>query len=496
MAEIDELIMEINPRYSEEGKPAPVWENAITYDTSMGTLEPLYFWIIDFIQGAGYKLEKLIDNFTAAPGSSYFADLGVRATKMQEEGIKIMGMVNQIVKSVINLIYDLRNFELRFRQYDDAKSEDAKVKEAGILGLKEIWMNSVDAQRGMGSINNMAHQYGFTLLRPAFMAAKSVQNIDEMDLNEVVKRVLKPRVAEFFDWAELSEKELRKRYEIQKSYLRNQIDTLKLYSSWVKPYLTAAEQLRMKEMKAPALVSVFGSMILELSLLAKKKINVVEAAKSKDLPERFAKIADKIREFWQVVVVDFTFRTYPTQAAPHAGRVDMGFKAYALNDDEMLLFEKLREERAVGGVLNIAEAAAGESLEQLKEDIDHFLKPKEEEKKEEWLFGGLFKEVKKSFVGMTRAEKEKEAKEKKKKEEEEKEKKKRKLAEEGVPEDSYEESIVREYTEINAAEYCFKVFDVFKKSQGMASFPSPFDQPDVIQRLRQRRAEIAAAMKK
>ena len=79
MGEIEELIGKVNPRYSSK----PIWENKIAYDTAVGTLEPLYFWIIDFL--ARYKPEKIVDNFTAAPGSAYFADLGARATKMQEE---------------------------------------------------------------------------------------------------------------------------------------------------------------------------------------------------------------------------------------------------------------------------------------------------------------------------------------------------------------------------------------------------------------------------
>lgn len=508
MGEIDDLIGKVAPRYSK----GPIWENKIVYDTNISTLEPLYFWIIDFL--AGYKPEKLVDNFTAAPGSSYFADLGARATKMQEEAMKILGAVNLVVKSVINLVYDLKNFEQRLAEYDAAKSKKASERERGVLALKEIWMNSVDAQRGMGSINNMAQQYGFTLLRPAFMAVMPDKDapldsmndvVDTMqkklELNDIVLRVLKPRISEFVKWVELSEKELRNRYKIQQSYLRNQVDTLKLYSSWVKPYINAAEQLRMKENKEPALVSVFGSMILELTLLAKNQVDVAGEVESGNLPPAFAKKKDKIRDFWQVILVDFKFRTYPTQQAPHAGRVDIKFSAYALNNDEMLLFEKLREEAAVDSVLGVAERASGESLKVLQEDINRFLelnieKKEEKEKKEKLLLTELYDDIKKYFVSPSKSEKEREEKEKKAKEKKEKEERKKKLKEEGVADDNYEESVVREFTELNAAEFCFKTFDVFKKSQGMASFPSPFDEPEFIQRLREKKAEARLLLKK
>src|SRR3989338_4004821 len=141
MGEIDDLISKVAPHYSK----GPIWENKVVYDTSVSTLEPLYFWIIDFL--AGYKPEKLVDNFTAAPGSSYFSDLGARATKMQEEGMKILGSVNLVVKSIINLVYDLKNFEQRIKEYERAKSGNPGEREAGILSLKQIWMDSVDSLR-------------------------------------------------------------------------------------------------------------------------------------------------------------------------------------------------------------------------------------------------------------------------------------------------------------------------------------------------------------
>jgi len=72
----------------------------------------------------------------------------------------------------------------------------------------------------------------------------------------------------------------------------------------------------------------------------------------------------------------------------------------------------------------------------------------------------------------------------------------KKLKQGGIPHDNYYESAVRNLAELSASEYCFKIFDTFKKSRGMASFPSPFDEPDVYQKLRERRAEIAAALKK
>jgi len=480
--DIGKIISGINPKYKD-----PIWENVMNYDTSAETLESVYFWIVDFLSSLQYKekdVEKLTDNFSAAPGSPYFASLSERAIRMQDEAMKILGYVNVVIKSVLNLVYDLKNFEKVLIDYENYKSADLQKKDTALLGLKERWMNTVDSQRGMGSINNMTHQYGFTTLRAAFMTAKSANAVDSMDLNEIVKNVLKPRIAEFFEWVQLSEEEIKKRFEIEKSYLKNQVETLNLYTRWIKPYLKAAEQLRGGEITSAALVSVFGYMILELNLLAKKETDVRDAAENKELPERFARIAGKLRKFYPCIFIDFKFRCYSTQQLPHPGRVDIGFKAYALNEDEYILFKEKLKEEDMKLLFGMAESLTESSLSQLHKDIDYFLaKPSKEEKpKPKFFLAEIFAPEKKK-------EKTDEEKEKEEKEKIEKLKK-------GIAPDTYEEEIVRAYTEYKAAESCFKIYDTFKKSKGMATFPNPFDEPDVINRLRARRSEIDADIKK
>jgi hypothetical protein len=493
MTETDGLISKVNKRYlGEDGKPSPVWENELNYETTVENLQPIYFWIIDFAGGMFKNLEKIKDNFITSPGSGYFSDLGARATKMQEESMKILGYVNTVVKSIINLIYDLKEFEMLLKDYESAKSADPKIKETGILGLKQRWMSSVDAKRGMGSIDNMAHQYGFTLLRPAFMAAESVEKVDGMDLNNIIKRILKPRLSEFFEWAKLSESELKKRYNIEKSYLRNQISTLNLYTSWVKPYLAAAEQLRMKGTESPGIVSVFSTMILELEILGYSPLNVEERVVAKDLPQKFKKMKFP-RKYNSVGVINFAFRTFPSQQTMHAGKVSVSFKAFAMNDDEFTLFRYKKKEKDLKDMFSVT-AITKDTLDELKDDIEKYTKEEEKkEEKEKGAFAGIFESFADTFgMKMKKEKKKEETPEEKEKKADEKGKA---LDETGVPPDSYEESMLRELAEADAGNACFKTFDVFKKSRGMASFVNPFDEPDVMSRLRLKRAEAESLRK-
>ena len=290
MADIKEVIKETlkEPHSSSElksiGMPdgEPISSYTLSYEAPAALLVPIYFWLLDFIKYLSRdQFEKLTDNFTSSLVSGHFAEMGQRATRMQEQGMKILGMINQVVKTILNLVYDLKEFEIRLKHYEDAKSDDEKQKEAGMLALKQIWLDNVDLKRGRGSIHQMAAEMGYTTIREAFMMAKSLNDLKKMNkgegddegiLNDSVLRVLEPRLSEFLNWKERSEQELRKRYEIERSYLKTEVESLKLYTSWARPYLKAAEQLKQKGFESnPALVNAFNTAMFEMVLLGKEK---------------------------------------------------------------------------------------------------------------------------------------------------------------------------------------------------------------------------------
>jgi len=366
---------------AEEVKEKPLSEHFLVYDSSSETLEPVYFFILDLMNDFGLKTEKLIDNFTSSPGSGHFAELGQRATIMQQQGTKILADVNNVLKSVLNIIYDLKEFKIRLDQYDGLKTDK---KEAALLALKQIWMDKVDINKGNSSIKAMAlGQAGFQTLIDAFLFVKDVKDVDKADLNDRVKRILRARILEFNAWLEESEKELRKRYEIERTYLKTQVNSLKLYSRWAKPYLKAAKDLEMKEIgREPALVKAFNTIILELTLLGKKKIDVKEEAISGNLPKEFERL--KTKDYYSCVLVNFRFRGIPQKISqqPHytfGGRAEISFKAYVLNEDELKKLDETLEESDVNDVLRLIEGATGESLEQLQKEIEFFLEEPDKE---------------------------------------------------------------------------------------------------------------------
>jgi len=463
MSGINDIIKEISSYHKKNG---PSSEHKLVYDSSSSTLEPIYFWILDFMNDLFRgDVTKLIDNFSSSPGSGHFSELGQRATIMQQQASNLMGNINAIIKSIINILYDLKEFQIRLSNYKDSNSSNKAIREAGILSLKQIWMDQVDIKRGQGSINGLSSgNLQFVTLRDAFMAFNSLKDVDKADLNERVKRILKPRLQEFFEWKKRSEQELKKRFEIEKTYLKSQVNSVKLYARWAKPYLKAAQELATNEKlgENPSLVKIFNTLILELTLMGKSKIDIKDSVVSGDLPKDFTKM--KIRDYYSVVIVDFKFRGIPSKAGQHyvfGGRAEVSFKSYVLNNEELKLFQKKLEDSDLNDALKLIQGMTDESLSQLNEDIESFLNDNKKSEKEKEIkeedtnpFSALFSFLKKD-------KKEKQEDKIDLKELEKKSKKK----------ENYAERYVRSLAEANAINTCFNIFDVYKKSHGMASFP-------------------------
>lgn len=430
----------------------PVEKHSITYDSASESLEPIYFWILDFIKKMFRDVDKITDNFVSSPGSAYFSELGMKATKMQEEAMKTLGTVNTVLRSVLNLIYDLKEFRLRLSVYEKIKSENQEERKSALLSLKQIWLDNVDIKRGNSSVKGMAQQFDFVTLIDAFMSADTLKDVEKLDLNERVKRIITQRIGEFLRWKDESEKELRKRFEIEKRYLRSQSNMIKLYSRWVKPYLKAARQLEQNASAGAALVTTFNSIILELTLLAKDKYSPEEDIKTGNLPEVFEKV--KAREYYSVMIVDFKFRGIPQrvgQGYSFGGRAEITFTSYGLNEEELKILNQEMEKDDFGEVMRLIEGATDESIEKLQEDIDEFLKDDEgktessqKEKKKEDInpFSALF-----SFFKTSREEKSSILKK-----------------------DNEFEEVLRSQAILEARSKCYSLFDVYKRAHQMPAF--------------------------
>ena len=459
---IAELIKEVSLYYKDKD---PI-EHILTYESYSETLEPIYYFVLDLMEDFALKPEKLIDNFSPSPGSTEFGELGTRATVMQQQASKMLADINAVLKSVLNILYDLKDFNTRLKSYEGLKSDDENTKRAARLSLKQLWMDRVDINKGNSSIKAMATtQGGFPILIDAFLALNKVEDAASLNLNERVKRILFPRIQEFNTWVEQSEKELKNRFEIEKNYLRSQVNSLKLYSRWAKPYLLSAQKLEQKISKSAALVNSFNRTILQLTLLGKKELKVKDAAVAGDLPSDFVKdsfLRKLKRKYYSCVLIDFIFRAVPQRSqtqATYIGRVDIKFRGYALNEDELAKLEQEMEKSDMGDALRLIEGITDDSLKQIQEDIDFFLEDKKPESEQKAKKSSDESNPFLALIGFYNKPKQ----EPKKPEPEKKE-----II---VKKDTWlEANHLRDFTSRDSEELAFKLFDIYKKAHGMPSY--------------------------
>jgi len=432
----------------------------ILYDSIGEGAEPIYFWLLDFLRspsptGLGLSVSKSEEGFEASASSAYFGEMGQRASVMQDRAISLMERIHMVVRTIINLIYDLKEFKIRLDSYEEIKSDDKNKREAAELSLKGVWMDQVDIKQGRGSINGLSTLQGspFTTLRDAFLVARSLKDITDkkegLDLNDRVRRILSKKYAEYEKWRNYSEKELRKRYNIEKNYLRAQVNSLKIYTKWVRPYLKAASKLGMKDFNSPDIVTAFNNMELHLTLIGKKLIKPTSVFKDyKDIKNGyFACVWADIK----FVSIPQAYRGQSGSNYIHGGKTEINLSAYVFSEEDMKLIEK----QETNEDFELAESLTNISLKELAEDIDSILsenKPKKESQKKQSFqnplgnpFKGLIDTIKDLNKGISSATKPSSA-------------------------SSFKSDKVKKEAQDKAKTFCFTAYNVYKKTHGMIAW--------------------------
>lgn len=446
------------------GIKSPVESHKLIYDASTQSLEPIYFWIVDFVNEEFGESEKLVDNFLSSPGSAHFSEMSQRATILHDKAMNIFGTVNNVIRSVLNIIYDLKEFKIRLEHYMQYREGSATDKRAALLALKQIWLDQVDFKRGNSAIKVMAQNFEFVTLIDAFMSTDSLDDVTKgpekggLDLNERVRRILQQRISEFFFWIDQSERELKKRYEIEKIYLKSQVNSVRLYSRWLKPYLEAAKQLEQNtSLNSSNLVNAFNTTLFKLVLMAKARYDPKEDIDKGELPRIFKRL--KFRNYIPFTIVEFSFRSIPESSDQRRGygfrgRVEVEFTSFALNEDEIKILREEIGKDDFNEVYKFIESSTNESLDKINEDLEEFLDEKKEEKEEREKNGGSDSNPFSALFSFFKSEE--------KKKEEEKDK--------GVKKDSDYEKVIRSQAILLSRLKCRKLYDEFKKSYGMPAF--------------------------
>ena len=174
----------------------------------------------------------------------------------------------------------------------------------------------------------------------------------------------------------------------------------------------------------------------------------------------------------------FYIRGIPQKLGQHysfGGRVEVSFKGYSLNEQELAALNEELKKDDFNVALELVQGLTDDSLEQLREDLNYYLEEGSKESPEEESIADNVNPFL-ALVGLGEKKTKKDKKDKSDKKEE------KAIPPEKIKPDTYEESMIRSLAEQSAKSLCFKVFDVYKKAHGMASHPDPYEywiEPDV-----------------
>ncbi|MBW2984648.1 hypothetical protein KY361_06010 [Candidatus Woesearchaeota archaeon] len=340
------------------------------------SIEEPYFWVLDYLRYMwGYpKIDKIVDMFAAAENSAFFGVSQQRIGLQQDKVSQYLATIGKMVKELFQLVRELRVLDERLGYYHDSYTTSPSAESAEIT-LKGIWIDMVEqGAKNPASVYGMAREVQFTTLPDLFFSKhpKRQEDVDEVvdrecaQFNRKVREVLKRKLRTFLAWKEHTFEEMKTRRKFTLKYLRQHYEIIKMYMSWVKPYLKNIQRLHMdlSKMDTADILAAFETSMIEVEILAKK-------TSGKEI------YGGEETTIHQCILINFLFRTRPEmsyqqegyQRGPiHVGRVMINFRAYAWTDREVELYKKYREMEdfklmgLIDGAVKAAMDALGDEL--------------------------------------------------------------------------------------------------------------------------------------
>jgi len=372
---------------TKTGYPSPSRRYRLHYEGYNISIEEPYFWVLHYLRyfGGFPRIDKVTDVFAAAENSAFFGASQQRLGAQQDKVSQFLATVGKMVRELFQLVREMRILDERMSYYADSYTNSPSAESAEIT-LKGIWVDLVEqGAKNPASVYGMAREVQFTTLPDLFFSThpqkqEDVDIVVERDkgqFNRKVREVLKRKLRAFLAWKEHTYEELKNRRKFTLKYLRQHFEIIRMYITWVKPYLRNIQRMQLDQSKTetPDLIIAFESSMIEVEILAVKPTGQSNVN--------------------QCILMHYLFRTRPEmsysqeyQRGPlHLGRVEMDFRAYAWTDKEIESYKKLREQEDFqllgvidGSVKAALEALGDELMRYLKEAGEEFEEKKEEKK--------------------------------------------------------------------------------------------------------------------
>lgn len=395
------------------GYPKSLSSYRFIYESEEASIEEAYFWTItELTVGSGNfnkaDVDKITDIFSASSLSTTFGASSQRLGLQQDKAAQYLKLISDMTKSMFQLIGDLNKIDEKLGYYKSTFSDDEDEAQDGEYILKGQYVDLVEGgAKATTSVFGMAREVGFATLPDLFFKIKIPGKeldkvlkkipgvIKKLEFgNDSFKRVLEMKLSQYYRWKFKAYDQLIVYRKLYIGYLRQHYNNVKLYMNWVKPYLRNIKRLSMNQEKAdsPSLIAGFEGNLIEIEILAKKKID---------------------KEYYAVVLVNFDYNAMPkTSWDPRyqqnkigqVGRMEMNIKSYAWTKEEIENYKKMKDAENLELIKGI-DAGLKEGMEAIEGTILEYLNEKKDDEENEPL--NVKYEIKKGKIVEVKKEKRK-----------------------------------------------------------------------------------------
>lgn len=352
------------------GFPKPAKRYRIVWESHDLNLEEPYYWVHLYYEHdlAFAKIIKTEDVFAAAENSAFFGVSQQRLGAQQDKISQYLATIGKMVKELFQLVRELRILDERITYYADATAqldkEVTKREKASEITLKGIFIDLVEGgAKNAASVYGMARELEFTTLPDLFFDAPPMHHneidayVNKLEFNRKVLEVLKRHLTQFVIWKERTWSEIKTRRRFTLQYLRQHYEIIKMYMTWVKPYLRHVQRLTMMKgfQSSPEIVSAFEASLIDVEMMGIRKWE----------------------KYNTVIISTFQFRTHPGmkfvqegyQRGPiHVGEMTVTFRGYVWTDEQIDNYIKMKDAddfellKTVSGAVEAAMDALGDEL--------------------------------------------------------------------------------------------------------------------------------------
>ena len=393
-------------------------------DSMQAGVEANYYWILRFMTsrnpsfGLQMEVKKIRDIFTASEASSFWGNVEQRKGLQQDKVSQYMATIGKLIKDMFQIIRELRIIDERLAYYDGynkrGKSNEP-LDEPSCIALKGTWVDLVEGgTKNPASVYGLASQVGFATLPDLFFTIHPFKSeeIDRevkklKDFNRKVQEVLSRKLKQFLEWKEKTEKEIRHRKIFILKYLRMHFNNIKLYTSWIKPYLRAIKALQSGSTdESPDVSSAFETNMVELELVGYKKKYSISNEEGFETEYEFKKYFPcTLVKFKHVAMPMMSYQKEYQRGPIHVGRTEITIEPHFLTQKQIEEYKTAMDRKDLEEIEDLIPSLQG-SLSSLGEELDKYLveageniniEKKEKEKPQEGLlspFINIFKGIK------------------------------------------------------------------------------------------------------